>query len=128
MNKENLLKMADFIEKVPQEMFDISKYRRSNKSSPICNSIGCVIGHCTELDPEGVEEFRDESGDIDFKEWSEHFTGLINLKEWRWCFSAYWEDLDNTPTGAAKRIRYLVKYGLPEGWKKPRVKDLEIYG
>jgi hypothetical protein len=32
-------------------------------------------------------------------------------------FGSDWVHEDNTPTGAAKRIRYFVANGLPENWK-----------
>ena len=31
-----------------------------------------------------------------------------------WCFSGEWCEIDNTPRGAAKRIRVLLKSGLPD--------------
>ena len=34
-----------------------------------------------------------------------------------WCFDNSWESRDNTPQGASKRIKYLVKKGrTPNDW------------
>lgn len=30
-----------------------------------------------------------------------------------WCFHGQWADIDNTPDGAAKRITYMLKHGVP---------------
>lgn len=31
-----------------------------------------------------------------------------------WCFSGLWDTIDDTPQGAALRIRYMLRNGLPE--------------
>lgn len=111
MNKENLLKIADYIETVPQEMFDMDVYRDGDDYSIECNSVGCVIGHSTILFPEIAEKHRIKEGQykgkILFGEFSEEVCGLT-VEEWYWCFHSVWCNIDNTPTGAAKRIRMLV--------------------
>lgn len=115
MNKENLRKMADYVETIPQENFDMEYFRFEDDTSYKCDSIGCVIGHCTVLDdPKNIPLYPD--GGIFFSEWSYKFTG-ISEEEWDWCFSEDWAHTDNTPTGAAKRIRFLLENGLPEDWE-----------
>lgn len=117
MNKENLLKMADYIETIPQEMFNMLEYRFGTKITPECNSVGCIIGHCTVLDNEPLPRCR--NGVIGFDEWSERFTGLDSWSdEWFFLFGNDWVNADNTPTGAAKRIRYFVENGLPNNWEE----------
>jgi hypothetical protein len=118
INLENLIRMADFIETVPQDKFDMSEFRNDNIQDmvePKCNSVGCIVGHCTILDNEDLP--RTYLGDIDFWEWSEKFIGTDNLMVWSYLFHQVWHKIDNTPTGAAKRIRYYVANGLPENWK-----------
>lgn len=115
INKENLLKMADHIETVPPETFDMGCYW--DDIEPECNSVGCIIGHCTKLDP-NINRYLDSDGDIKFTSWSEDFTGIgCNTSAWDYLFSHEWAAVDNTRTGAAKRIRYFVEHGLPEDWK-----------
>ena len=109
MNKENLLKMAEYIETIPQEKFDMSKYRTDDYNTIECNSVGCVIGHCVILDPNPELIPRFLNGGIVFERWSSSFIGFSPFAySWKWCFDAAWTKIDNTPQGAAKRIRYLV--------------------
>lgn len=117
MNKKNLIKMADYIETIPQEVFDMEEYRQQklDNSEPKCKSIGCIIGHCTILDKNPLP--RRSNGEIEFWEWSEEFTGICYLSdEWDYLFGCKWKNTDNTPTGAADRIRYFVVRGLPFDW------------
>lgn len=106
--------MADYIEKVPQEKFDMESYRTMPESSPSCKSIGCIIGHCTVLDDlKNIP--RNYYGHIRFTEWSFDFTGIeIDSLKWKFLFSHEWRNSDNTPTGAAKRIRYFIEHGVPK--------------
>lgn len=115
--------MADYIEKVPQEMFDMADFRQDGRDDinpPDCNSVGCVIGHCARLDAARVsEEYADwQIGGINFTPWSYAFTGLEWDSEWQYLFGSPWKYGDNTSTGAAKRIRYFVENGLPEDWRE----------
>lgn len=121
---DNLLKMADYIENVPQDVFSMDVYRSRFQYLHKCNSVGCIIGHCTVLDSLSNIPFnRDFSGDvtIDFSLWSEQYTGISSCSgSWMYLFSFGWSGSngDNTPKGAAKRIRYYVKNGLPFNWRK----------
>lgn len=126
MKKDNLERMAAHIETVPPEMFNIIDWRlnRTNEVMSFieCNSVGCVIGHCVQLDsyPELIPRIGGEDGDwIDFPRWSFQFTGLLTTnKEWRWMFAPEWVEVDNTPTGAARRIRHFLTNGLPSNWEE----------
>lgn len=125
MRKKNLRRMADYIETIPQEKFRMSVFRISHNfektESPICDTVGCIIGHCTALDMDNVRERFTNGMLIDFGKWSEEFTGLkYDEEEYIYLFSQSWEvnGSDNTPTGAAKRIRHFVEHGLPDDWKE----------
>jgi hypothetical protein len=115
MNRENLGRMAAHIRTIPKEMFDMYSFRRGQSETPECDSVGCVIGHCTVLDPEPLP--RDVFGHIAFVTWSYGFTGLTD-DEWGWCFSGGWSGTDNTTEGAALRIEWLLKNGLPKDWRE----------
>jgi hypothetical protein len=119
MNKANLLLMAELIKTIPQDIFDMSSYRqnRNDECNHKCNTIGCVIGHCTVLDK--VENLpRYENNEISFVQWSQNFTGLIGgTNEWHFLFSGDWVKSDNTPKGASNRIKYFVENGLPKDWE-----------
>jgi len=123
MNRANLLRMAKYIAEVPQEKFNMFDFRTGDKSTIECNSVGCVIGHCTVLENlEELEKFRTlgpKNIDFDFDSWSAVFTGLpSNEDKWGWCFGYSWVYSDNTPKGAAQRIVYLVNHGLPTNWER----------
>lgn len=122
MNKENLLKMADFVEKIPQERFDLRYWRMEEEptTNPECETVGCIIGHCTALDvPNILKQYITKDCDnkptIAFYDWALAFTG-VTQGEYDWCFSSYWQETDATVVGAAKRLRYLVHNGLPTNY------------
>jgi len=88
-------------------------YRKGQDITPECNSVGCIIGHCTALDPNPLPRWGE--GGIRFCDWAVKFTELVG-DEWKWCFSSKWLTTDNTPEGAALRIEWLLNNGLPENW------------
>ena len=106
--------MADHIRTIPQGVFDMEGFREGQHITPECDSVGCVLGHCVGLDPnpDGIARWEDEG--INFFKWSANFTGLS--VGWAWCFSGKWVRTDNTPKGAALRIEWLLKHGLPKDW------------
>jgi hypothetical protein len=118
MKKENLQRMADYIRAIPQEKFDMCIFREGGISDTECDSVGCVIGHCTILDAENIKaRFVGPSGAISFARWSEGFTGLDKHGSdgnWTWCFDSRWGIIDNTPEGAALRIEWLINNGVPK--------------
>ena len=119
MNRENLQRMADYIRTVPPENFNMELWRTpGSEFTPECNSVGCVIGHCTVLDtPERLKTHLLGSYNFNWYSWSGYFTGIGSwMKEWNWCFDFQWHNTDNTPTGAADRIEWLLNNGLPENW------------
>ena len=115
MNRENLALMPAYIRIIRQEMFDMKSFRHGQYETHECDSVGCVIGHCTILDlnPLPMSAF----GNIDFVTWSRGFTGLLD-DGWEWCFSGGWSETDNTPEGAALRIEWLLEKGVPEDWER----------
>ena len=113
MNKENLKLMADYIETIPQEKFDMNTFRTGEKVDHECGSVGCVLGHCTVLDKRPLPMYLE--GDINFNAWSFDFTGLDPYSsEWDYLFASFWTYGDKTPIGAAKRIRHFLEKGLPK--------------
>lgn len=122
MNKENLRKMAEYIRTVPQEDFNMAYFRRENADlvNVECNSVGCVIGHCTHLDAINViKKYIRIDRTIRFSAWAADFTGLpVYSDGFRWCFDSEWIVSDNTPEGAARRIEWLIDKGLPENWQE----------
>jgi hypothetical protein len=114
MNRENLQKMADYIRTIPQDRFDMWTYRHGQEKTAECDSVACIIGHCTKLDAEPLPVGA--NGNIDFETWCDRFTELDSDNCWIWCFNGRWKYVDNTSEGAALRIEWLLKHGLPENW------------
>lgn len=117
INYLNLKRMYNHILlNVPQEKIDMSvfRFRNDDKGSHMCNSVGCVIGHCTILDDfENIP--LDYDGNIIFTFWSNDFTGMNHKsEEWRWCFSGEW---CNDKVQILLRIKYLIeKETAPRDW------------
>ena len=131
MKRENLQLMADHLKNnVNQDNFDMYEYRTDDYdlSNPVCGSVGCTVGTCTVLDVENVmNNFIKSNGKIDFGAWSEDFTGMYWTEaEWGWCFHSKWKTTDNTPTGAALRIEWLLNHGLPENWESQIFRKEEL--
>jgi hypothetical protein len=116
----NLLKLAEYLEHLPPEReFDMSTFADRYDLIPFtlsvahrleCGTIGCAVGHgpCAGIDPEPGEEWTCYSDRVFVEHGSD---------EWDWLFDMEWADVDNTPQGAAARIRYLLEHGLPYDWQ-----------
>jgi len=108
--------MADHIRTVPQEKFSMDLYRHGSERTRKCGSVGCVVGHCTILSDEPLP--RTDDGTIDFAAFTDAFIGFrLGDFRWNWCFDSRWLYIDNTPTGAALRIEWLINKGLPRNWR-----------
>ena len=120
MNKARLKLLADYLLALPEDYqhFDMGNWHE-DYDCPIdayleeashCNTAGCAVGHAPYVqglpEPYGNENWWEYSERIFEMEWESD--------EWEWCFESAWEDVDNTPHGAAKRILQLISTGLPE--------------
>lgn len=114
----NLEKLATFLEtQCDPTHFDMSDffldgkgvfympYQVSKKDYNECGTVACAAGYGPAA---GIEPKSKES-----KNW---FVYVINNftrgdgEVYFWCFSSDWAYVDNTPLGAAKRIRYMLKH------------------
>ena len=117
MNRKNLKRMADYIRTIPQSRFNMKFYGSDFEMIPECHSVGCAIGHCSVFATKKDLNKYNICNEFDFVAWSEKFTGLkAGLKKWSWCFAGSWNEIDNTPEGAVKRIEWLLNYGLPDDY------------
>lgn len=136
MNKSNLLLLADYLEKVPQEEFNMLWYRGRYdeyncfikvyliKDINNCGTAGCALGHSIvskikELEVTDEDYSIDELSQryLNFEKYSDRVFNIpMKESEWEYLFSGEWSMRDNTPLGASKRIRYVVEKGLPEDW------------
>jgi hypothetical protein len=114
MNAKNLLQLADFLTALPPSAFDMQDFCTDDQGENLriaaheCGSVGCAVGHGPGAG------FPVQPDDLDWVAYSERVFGLpVGEPTWEWCFAGGWYWTDNTPLGAAKRIRHLVEHGLP---------------
>jgi hypothetical protein len=88
-----------------------------------CGTVACAAGHGPAA---GIPLRRDErvltldwwdgtpTAEIDWAAYIKRAFGVSQGDDWTWMFGGDWADVDNTPQGAAKRIRYFLEHGVPE--------------
>lgn len=128
-HKDNLLKLAAYLETLPDdyEQFDMRAYmmepdgddRRcwqsvdiTEQSKPVCGTVACAVGHGPAA---GIRIYRD----TDWEDYADRVFGEFEEDFWGWdyMFCSEWAEHDNTPKGAAARIRTYVALGhAPSGW------------
>lgn len=144
-NLRKLAKYLDeVVSKQPRHTFNMDRYSNSmfsmvpvnlsykNTVDYVCGTVACAVGHAPKL-------FRIKDSDWD-KYWNEKHgfnwyrfqhrlfgvssssitteLSAVTIHEvWAWLFDSYWKNIDNTPQGAAARIRYFTKFGLPITFK-----------
>ncbi len=125
IHRENLQKLATFLAygELPTEVeFDMSTYCTvigngdlDYVTRPPCGTAACALGHAPFA---GIRKFKKEDFvDYGRRAFIDDFadSDALDLDQaWHWCFSGGWgeDGTDNTPTGAAKRIQYLLDKGL----------------
>lgn len=104
MNKENLLKLAKWLNKNP-----------ASKINMLPPSQGAVV-YCASLLPTNEVVFVEDK--IDHNACAQKFTEIaIMSPEWYWLFSLDWRGIDEKKGGLARRIEYLVfNHRLPDNW------------
>jgi|TARA_Y100000310_G_scaffold336440_1_gene420990 hypothetical protein len=139
MNKENLLKLAKFLDSLPEDYkhFDMADWVACDTGALCpdelegvdigsCGYAACAIGHAPQALGLSIEEtnmipiwndFIDKYFDIDYS-------------PQEWMFGYDWKEVDNTPQGVAKRIRYFLENGVPEefnAYYSPTKELIEFY-
>jgi hypothetical protein len=133
MNTENLLTLASYLDTLPDdyERFCMSyflntldpeeveepallekmhNYQLHNGGVP-CGTVACAVGHGPAA---GLLMTEDEANDLTgvWVHYAERVFGMDRFnREFYFLFGANWTDYDNTPKGAAARIRYVVAGG-----------------
>lgn len=114
MNRKLLEKLAEVLEKYDGP-FDMANFDPRNDDCGCAAHIGAIYG---------VGEFPvvveynddDEPDEMDgFDDYVEQFE--LTHEENDWLFDGYWYEIDNTAKGAAKRIRHLLKHGVPSDYR-----------
>lgn len=117
MNRDNLLKLATYLLSGNLKAdFDMSVYTCGDhfqSSTPLsmrttCGTVGCAVGHGPYA---GIPKKSAE----DWQTYGYRAFGVLPLSpEFNWMFSADWANTDNTPEGAARRILYTLRKGVPD--------------
>ena len=100
---------------VPESEFSMNGFRKDDrtgyitKDTPLkCNTVGCIIGHCTAL-VKSKNFYKFEY----FVDWSRYFFGIKEEHErlWDFCFSECWSYNDSTSskTQDLLRIQYVIE-------------------
>lgn len=129
MNKDNLDKLATYLESLPihyahfdmadflerRRVTDMTKqeyiYARRNGGFDGCATAACAVGH----GPAAGILVPPQYVDGVYVDWLGYSRNLFtsNAHEWDWLFGAKWVRVDNHHWGAAARIRYLLAGNEP---------------
>ncbi len=136
----NLKKLADYLLAIPEDytqfhMDDFCSYHSKQSSSVLakpfeathaltqCGTVACALGHGPAA---GIEPRFDES-------WRTYAMRCFippsgfNSYEYQFIFGAEWSIVDNTPQGAAKRILFYLKNGIPDDFHGMWTGDTPLY-
>jgi len=127
VNRENLLRMINYMEKVPKHLIDMSNFRNGDRSDVECKSVGCIIGWCTALDKENIlKNYLDVQNNIRFEDWSHDFLNMVLILDyiiWEFMFGSHWSNKKDLIINRMKYVYY--KNGLID--KKELSKDLVFW-
>ena len=118
--KANLIKLRDHLLTVDSAVFGMRKYcatkngiafNISHRPADLteCGSVACAVGHGPYA---GIETIPGES----WFEYSARVFVTANRRVWAFIFAAEWSWFDNTPSGAARRIDYVLEHGIDSAW------------
>lgn len=124
--RANLAKLAAYLRTLPPEYPDFAMDQfvagiggsgGSLVSTPECGTAACAAGHGPLA---GVPFVEGET-------WGRYSRrAFINASPfaandaWDWCFAATWSNVDNTAHGAAARIEWMLKNGVPDNADEQR--------
>lgn len=133
MNRENLTKLATYLEQLPIDYkhFDMEGYydkdhqltheqaldyalNNGGVDKFNCGTVACAVGHGPAA---GILFKPSEITWYDKPNWDRYARNFVDdtmATDFRWLFSSEWEHVDNTHRGAAARIRYLLDGHAPQ--------------
>lgn len=119
----NLRKLADYLDTLEPKRFNMGHFAEYQgrllgayePETNLCGTVCCALGN-------GPRAGFPPLGNELWPEYAERIFGLPDGSRWEWCFSGQWEETDNTATGAAARIRWMLDNGLPRNWRN------QLYG
>lgn len=132
--RDNLLKLSTYLDSLPAdyEHFGMAYYcatvtERDNQEPyehiydpeeveavvNTCGTSACALGHGPAA---GITPLQGENwiiyGNKNFGTMASGFT-------FEWMFGEHWDEYDNTPRGAAARIKYFLAHSVPEDFRVP---------
>ena len=132
-HRDNLAKLADYLAALPAdyEHFDMDDYNRDRREGSRrhlyiqdrrygCGTVACAVGHGPAA---GIRVY----GDAVWASYCRRVFGIgrndgrggVN-ETFEYLFGSAWTQYDNTPQGAAERIRTFLDSGVPADWKEKR--------
>jgi hypothetical protein len=134
--RENLKKLADYLSALPldYEHFNMisfmegvhtsveREYALHNGGVGACGAVACAVGHGPTAGILFTEEFISEGGGVMWPEYT-YANFIVGRRfspeaanAFSWMFGGRWAPYDNTPHGAAARIYYYLRNGVPESF------------
>lgn len=122
--------VADFLDaNIPPEKFDMDFYRKAYgvKGRPIyllspchfyspndCGTVGCALGYFPLSAVPGTEPIASDFCKTlpDILSWKYYRRRVVGEQDeiWDFVFNSHWQFVDNTPTGAAARLRLVADW------------------
>lgn len=136
MNRENLDKLASYLEQLPADYshFNMGVFADGEGVAEYlatatiqCGTAACAVGHGPAA---GLAMTEEELALLlvlpnrvrGYDTWGVYSERVFDIKQngprWEWMFGGGWCGKDDTPHGAAKRIRYIL-----EGFDPPMIID-----
>ena len=141
--EKNLKELAAYLRKftvLPKvPLFDMTSFYNPQYEEDdvgVCATAACAVGHYAIMrgwdasengakpknpSKEYLAEYTGMHGDLKRMSWCDFCTEEIGVEAisddtsvFDWLFGSDWDEVDNTPTGAAKRIDYFLEFGVPE--------------
>lgn len=120
MNKRNLTKLANYLDTLPDgyKHFDMNKFYAdrfdgfftSETNLNECGAVACAVGHGLVAGITPLPHHWAKSGRINWASYSDDLF-LRQSDAWDFMFASGWAVYDNSPRGAAARIRYVLSGG-----------------
>lgn len=141
--EQNLRDLAAYLRKLTvlpkAPLFNMTSFytpHYGEDAEGVCSTAACAVGHYAVMrdwdasengvkpknpSKEYLAEYTGMRGDLKRMSWCDYCTQEIGVEAisddtsvFDWLFGSDWDEVDNTPAGAAKRIDYFLEFGVPE--------------
>lgn len=120
LQRANLLTLANYLMKLPDdyEHFGMAHFFEGDHAVTDvahCGTTACAVGHGPAAGITPLPHHWDtygQSSRLDWWDYSKDLLCSMGSGAWDFMFSGCWDEHDDTPRGAAARIRYVLKGGL----------------